>query len=120
MGLRTTGENQLRQAFVGVGTERGGEFYLPAQAAGRFVDACVHESLAIVGVEGFRIESGKFRPLLDQIADFSSLLTDRKGWAETVQAAAAEAHRFLAQLPTEPELRLNFTLLSEEAFRHDA
>jgi hypothetical protein len=117
MGLKSAAEERLQQAFADVGTERGGDFYVPAAAASRYIDACVRESLAIAGVEVFRLEEGKLKPNLNQIADFSSIFSDKEAWEILVRATVAEAHRFLAQVPLEADARLSFTLVSEEEYR---
>lgn len=108
-------EDRIQQAFVDVGMVRGGEFYVPATAAGRYTDACVLESLAIVGVECFRFEEGSLKPDLSQIADFSMMFTSgNMNWNLLIQATAAEAQRFLRQIPAGHDVRLTFTLLGEE------
>lgn len=117
MGLKTAAENLVQQGFADVGTKRGGEFYLPASAAGRYVDACVQQSLAIVGVEVFRLEGVKLRPDLSLIADFSSVVTGEETWDNAVRLTGADAHRFVGEVPSERDVLVNFTVLSEEEFR---
>ncbi|MCP4037284.1 MAG: hypothetical protein GY733_10135 [bacterium] len=114
--MKTT-EERIQEAFADVGTAQGGEFHVPASAADRYIDACVQASLAIVGIEVFRLEGRRLRPDLGQIADFSSVLTGKEGWDAIVQATGADAHRFARQVPSEADVRVNFTLLSEEESR---
>lgn len=117
MGLEPIVEKRIQQAFADVGSEHGGEFFVPASAADRYIDTCVQESLAIIGVETFRLEGEKRKPILEQIADFSSMLTAIEGWGVIVRETAAEAHRFVRQVPTEADVLLSFTLLSEQERR---
>lgn len=117
MGLKTVAEDLLWQSFADVGTRRGGDSYLPASAAGAYVAACVQRSLAIVGVEVFRLDGVKVRPDLGRIADFSSVLTDEEGWDTIVRVAGASANRFIGQVPPEADVLMNFTLVSEEEWR---
>lgn len=117
MGLMSAAEERIRQAFADVGTKRGGGFYVQVSAASRYIDACVRESLAIAGVEVFRLEGVKLRPDLDQIADFSLMFSEKKDWELLVRATAAEAYLFVGQIALETWGRLDFTLVSEEEYR---
>lgn len=112
MGLRTAAEDLVQKAFADVGTKRGSEFYLPVSAAGSYVDACVRHSLAIVGIEVFRLDGVKLRPDLSQIADFSSVLSGEENWDSIVRVTGADAHRFIGQVASEANVLVNFTLLS--------
>lgn len=118
MALKSVAETQLQQTFADVGTEHAGEFYVPASAAERYIDACVHQSLAIAGIELFRVGTeGTLKPDLRHIADFSTMFTGNDAWDATVRATAAEAHQFVRQAPSGEDVRLNFTLLSKEERR---
>ncbi|MCL2779809.1 MAG: hypothetical protein FWD73_17600 [Polyangiaceae bacterium] len=112
MELKSTAEKRIQEAFASVGLEYGGEFFILASTADRYIDACVQESLAIGGIEAFWLQGKKLKPNLNQIADFSSIFTG-KDWNSIVRETAAEAHRFVRQIPVEADVRLNFTLLSE-------
>ncbi|MGV3624039.1 MAG: hypothetical protein ACO1OB_24695 [Archangium sp.] len=115
MGLITVAEQRLQQAFADVGTLAAGDFYVPPFVAGEFVDTCIRESLAIIGVDVFRLEEGVgVKPDLSQMADFSSMFPADAPWLDMVRATAEEARRFVEQLPLENDVRLNFTVLSEE------
>ncbi|MFN0061926.1 MAG: hypothetical protein ACKVPX_05360 [Myxococcaceae bacterium] len=118
MGLKSVAEERLQRTFADVGTKHAGEFYVPASAIDGYIDACVHESLAIAGIEVFRLgKGGTLKADLSQLADFSTMFTGDEGWDITVRATAAEAHRFVGQAPSEQDVRFNFTLLSEGEFR---
>lgn len=114
MGPRSAAERRVQQAFAKVGTIRGGELYVPWSVADRYIDACVQESLAILGVDVFRQEhGGKLRPDLNQIADFSALFTRAAAWEVVVHATASEARRFVEQLSADEAVLLSVTLRSE-------
>lgn len=110
-------EAELDELLAGELKEQGGEFFIPVSGADRYIDVCVEESQAIVGIETFRLEAEKHTPILDEIADFSSMLTATERWDVIVRKTAAEAHRFVRRLPTRSGLWLSFTLLSEQEQR---
>ncbi len=115
MELRDAAESRVRKAFADMGIDRGGEFFVPWTVAESYIDACVGESLAIVGIEVFRSEGqGKLRPLLSHIADFSALFIGYSDWDVVVQATAVEARRFIEQLRSDKDVLLSFVLRSEQ------
>ena len=75
--------------------------YLPISVADDFVDACVDASLAIVGIEGFQVEGELLRPDLNLIADFSSIVDERKEWDCRVRSSQVAARRFVELLRLE-------------------
>ena len=93
-------------------SQDGGELYLRVSMALKFVEVCQKNNLAIIGFEGFLYDDdeGTLEPLLDQIADFS-----------TVQASHWEAFRNLCNkycrnlirgLSQKERMAINFTVLS--------
>jgi hypothetical protein len=62
-------------------------------------------NVAIIGIEGFRIEGTKAVPDMDAIADFSALPIDE----EWVTATIAEANRFLSSV-SRPSMYFDFEL----------
>ena len=49
----------------------GGEIFLTGDDAQRFVAACQGAEMAILGIEGVRIDCNKLMPYIDVIADYS-------------------------------------------------
>lgn len=110
--------DRKREDFSDVGTYFAGDVYVAPFAAPGYIDACIRESLAIVGVDVFRREAGhEMKSDLNLIADFSSMLQANARWVDIVGATAEEARRFLEQVPLDDDVRLNFTILSEDERR---
>jgi hypothetical protein len=108
----TEEEKRVREKFADVGYVSGGEFYVPAHVSVSFLDACVSESLAVVGMEVFSRCEERLRPNLNLIADFSEIVNTTDPWEKTVGDSVKEALAFLANVPRELEPWINFTLLS--------
>lgn len=113
-------EERLQQEFADVGTKHGREFYVSASAVGRYIDACVRESLAIAGLDVFWLQGVQLKPDLSRIADFSSLFVGERGWDALVAGAAVEAREFVARVALEPEVLVDFVLISAEQHRLSA
>lgn len=74
-----------------------------------FLSVVRDRNLAVLGIEGFRIDGNKAVPDMDAIADFSGLPSDEDLAATTI----AEASRFLSNV-SQPNMFFEFEL-DEEA-----
>ena len=108
-------ENEIIEHFRKNGIFQGGELYLATPAALKFLTNCEENDLAVIGVEGFQYHCGKVKPLLDQIADYSSAKASR--WEEFRDVCNTSCKAFIFGLPQEEELVVNFTVLSQEEWR---
>jgi hypothetical protein len=93
--------NALRFMFQEAGFSSGSEFYVRADTAAAYLDACEQHGLVILGVEAFERRGDKLKPRLDLVADFSSLLDSNGDWKEAIAASHREALRFLAEVVKE-------------------
>lgn len=67
-----TKEKEIYASFIERAEVRlGGEIFLKADDAQQFVTACQNAGLAILGIEGVRIDSNQVMPYIDAIADYS-------------------------------------------------
>ena len=101
---------RILENFKHRGHESGGELYLGVSEAREFLRALRDARIAVLGVEAVRCENKKIRPLIDQIADFSSLSTE--DWNSRVEASSRAAARFLDQLPEDSAIMVTFTVTS--------
>lgn len=61
-----------------------------------FLEKCEETGLALIGLEGFRLEEGATRPLLDLIADCTP--SNATEWTEYCRTANACSRMFLGQV----------------------
>ncbi|MDP2269634.1 MAG: hypothetical protein Q8K32_02810 [Archangium sp.] len=88
---------------------RGGERYFDLPTSSDFIEACIENDFAIIGIEGFEMVEGGIRPRMDLIADFSE--RDALTWSHLKDRANRSAIDFLSAL-NDPVVHLNFTVLS--------
>ena len=105
-------ENEIIAHFRQNGVFQGGELYLEIPTALKFLTRCDENDLAVIGVEGFQYRCGKVKPLLDQIADYSSAKASR--WEEFRDICNQSCKDFIFGLPQEEGLVVNFIILSQE------
>jgi hypothetical protein len=105
-------EEELYERFTQYGVVRGGEHYFERDIALQFVDLCVQNDFAVIGIEGFWI-SEQTLPDSHWVADFSSTLRGRE-WGEIKTLNAAEARHFINRAPS--GLRFSIVVLSRSEF----
>jgi hypothetical protein len=67
-----TKEEEIYAPFIARAERRpSGEIFLNGDDAQRFVTACQSAGVAVLGIEGARIDSNQVMPYLDVIADYS-------------------------------------------------
>jgi hypothetical protein len=107
-------EREVLDQFAARGLRHGEELYLPPGDTRDFIHACETKDLAVVGIEGFVRSGDQLTPLLDCIADFSSLRADSwLGFRAGCNRAAAD---FVSRTPNRTDLMLNFTTISRESW----
>lgn len=108
-------EEALESMFSDSGFSSGGEFYVRADAAVAYLDACARNGLVVLGVEAFDRSGGKLRPRWDLIADFSGLReSNNNDWTATVKASHREAIRFVhANVKEDSGLVINVVVAEE-------
>ncbi|MDP3273828.1 MAG: hypothetical protein Q8Q09_01445 [Deltaproteobacteria bacterium] len=79
----------LRSAFSDSGFTSGAEFYVRADVAAAYLDACAEHSLVVLGVEAFDRHGDKLKPRVDLIADFSRILESSSDWNEAIEIGCA-------------------------------
>lgn len=70
-----------RQAGIDI-REVGGLQLVAFADAWTFLDACVDAGVLVLGIEGFRLDSGQVRPDMGAIADFSQMTNSRESILE--------------------------------------
>ena len=100
--------DEVVDKFRSRGVVSGGALYLTVPDGYDFIAAVEKSAQVILGVEAVRLESGQVRPLLGQIADFSSLRAEE--WSSRVMTSVRAAAGFLDQLPKQEEIRVTFTI----------
>jgi hypothetical protein len=80
--------------------------------AQEILDACEEHALALVGIEGNRIEGDVINALSDKIYDRSR--RKASDWTQYTQACNAEAAEVLRELRIIPGLALWLTILNED------
>jgi hypothetical protein len=88
--------------------ESNDEYYIPYNLALKFIEKCEENSLMILGIDGFIINDNGFLPLLDYIADFSSL--DKSGDKDKILRSIRSAKSFIAKCEERESLFFNFVL----------
>jgi len=73
-----------------------GELFLDTPTALDFVAACQEKDLAVLGLEGFILDSGKLRPQLDMVADYSS--AEKSTWEMFRDYCNRSAQKFLRSI----------------------
>jgi hypothetical protein len=95
-------EESLIKEFNKRGKIVSGELVFNAQTALDFVDACESNDLAVIGVEGFILESGGLRPQPNMIADYSS--AEKSTWKQFRDLCNRSAKQFLRTISSKPGL----------------
>ncbi len=109
-----TPETVFKQ-FRQQGFESAGNLYLPPSVALTLVDAADRADLAVLGLEGFVLESGGLRPRLDLIADYSS--AEGSTWADYRRACNSSARTFLRALPDTQGILIAVVLQPSDEWR---
>lgn len=99
--------NSILEQFRLRGFESGGEVYVTLPDGYEFIAALLEAEYAISGVEAVRRQGDRIYPLIDQIADFSSLVGN--DWSSRVETSNNAAVAFLGQLPRDDEIMVTFT-----------
>ncbi|CAH2919834.1 MAG: hypothetical protein CPSOU_3489 [uncultured Paraburkholderia sp.] len=95
-----TKEDEIYASFNGRAEVRiGGEIFLKADDAQRFVAAAQTAGMAVLGIEGVRIDSNQVVPYVDLIADYSPRTAME--WAEYLERCNRLALDFLWQAVSE-------------------
>jgi hypothetical protein len=94
-----------------------GELYLRVPIALKFVEVCQENELAIIGFEGFFYddEGRTIEPLLDQIADFSTVKATH--WEEFKNLCNKYSKKLIRGLSQKEGIVVNFTVLSQAEWR---
>ena len=106
MHLRT-----LYRELEGGAFASGGEWYVRASHAKRFLDSLRSASVAVLGIEGVRGENDHVIHQLDSIADFSDLTAE--SWPTYVDRTITAAERFLSLPDISPCDAFTFVVLEE-------
>jgi hypothetical protein len=105
-----------RFAADGVITEYG-ELYLPKSRALDLIAVCQENDLAIIGIEGFIYDAGKFVPQSDLIADYSTSRASReRDWIEYRDSCNTAAKHFVQSANSRENLYFTFVISSCEEF----
>jgi hypothetical protein len=92
----------------------GYTLYLPIDMAEEYMMDCRENMLAIIGIEGFRLQGGKHLADIDLIADFSSYLEDKDDWSKIVDSSYKDAMNFVKYARMKGAGLLTFTLCTED------
>ena len=84
---------QLKDGFDGIVTT--------AATLGTVIDLAEELSLVVLGLDGFNLDGAEVVPMIDFIADFSSVVGD---WAKRVDLCAAAARELQAHWQPSPDL----------------
>jgi hypothetical protein len=102
-------EQELQERFSDRSIRRGGERYFDVGVGSDYIDACVENDFAIIGIEGFDMVNDALAPRMDLIADFSELTAPT--WREFKDHSIRSARAFVNQIHDSSVL-LNFAVLS--------
>jgi len=107
-------ENEIIHRFREHGMFQGHELYLKVPIALNFLTTCQENNLAIIGVEGFlsNDEEGWIQPIMDYIEDYSDV--EALNWEAYRNSCHQRARDFLCNLPSRPDLVINFVVVSQE------
>ncbi|PSN12862.1 hypothetical protein C7293_18390 [filamentous cyanobacterium CCT1] len=90
----------------------GEELYIPSQYAISFVEDCRLQNVAVIGIEGFLITEQQIMPLLDEIADFSSIVSS--DWQDYVSQCNAAAKNFIEVSSKDRKRFFNFVVINQD------
>jgi hypothetical protein len=93
---------------------------IPSLEAITYLRKLKARNIGIIGFEGFRMhKDGGFTPLLERIADFSSLLEDTVTWKEFLERSHKESAQVLERedMHSGPDIAYEFTEFSEEDWK---
>jgi hypothetical protein len=92
--------------------DRMGVLLIRAEDAHAFIEACLKHSHAIIGIDGFDLQSnGSIEPRNDAILDSSACIA--LDWAACLERTAAAARDFMAAVQPLEVTHLEFTLMAE-------
>lgn len=103
--------SSVLERFRDRGYDSGGELYLSVPDARELVAAAHDAGQVVLGLEAAQVEHGRIQPMLDQIADFSSLAAEN--WRSRVERSSRAALQFLEQLPSDPSVWVTVVLSSD-------
>ncbi len=96
------------------GSEEVGDWFLDGGEALALIEMARKYRLVVLGIEGFRHESGRLTADLSLIADFSSTLAEAVGWHIRVERSCRDALVFVETYAA-ASIRFNFVLANEPA-----
>lgn len=94
------------------GIIHGEELYVLSDYAMKFVEDCTLRNIAVLGIEGFKHENQKIIPLMDEIADFSSISS--ADWEEFMSQCNSAAKKILKIFGKDSEKVFSFVLMTQE------
>ena len=105
-------EDEVLQTFATRGTQIGGEWFFQPKVCLDLVSECESNGLAVIGIEGFKIDGSEVVPQLDLIADWSNV--EVKEWEAFVAEASALSRKFIETISVASGILLNLTIVSEK------
>ena len=96
---------------------RGNELYVKIPFAAKFIEESDKEQLAIIGIEGFRLNESRLEPQLDMIADFSGYI--KGNYRLCIQLCNQAARGFLDSYLSNKQYMdtvFNFFLINKDEF----
>lgn len=95
--------------YIEAGYVQASELYVDRETAVKLIRDATDQRVVVVGIEAFVREPKGLRPLLDQIADYSSAIENGCDY-ECLRSCNQSALEFVNQLPDEPGLVMAFVL----------
>jgi len=103
-------EKKIFEKFSKYGFEIGNEFYLQAQRVNSFIESCISQGVAILGVEGFaQIDHGKFQGL----PIFQEFKSTFNTWPEYCVECDMQARSFFQNKTFPDDIYFNFTVVDK-------
>ncbi|MBE9137980.1 hypothetical protein IQ254_12390 [Nodosilinea sp. LEGE 07088] len=94
------------------GITHGKELYILSSYALKFVEDCTLQKVAVLGIEGFKHENQKIIPLMDEIADLSSISS--ADWEDFMSQCNSAAKKILEVFGEDSEKVFNFVLMTQK------
>jgi hypothetical protein len=105
-------ESDLVTCFRSRGQMQGGELYLSLAATLDFISACQENEIAVVGIEGFTDAGRKKTPLLDCIADYSTIAADT--WLDFCRLCNEASRKFLSMQTSDKNMVFTLVPLTKD------
>jgi hypothetical protein len=93
----------------------GGDSYILNAHVNSFVDDCLTYDLGIIGIDGFELKGGNLKPLLDAVADFSTVQVE--SWDEFKERCRNLACLFLKEYSDQDDIVWNFSLIERDSWQ---